>query len=293
MNVHVPVLLKEVIEELKIKEDGVYLDVTGGLGGHSSEILKHLSQNGKLVVCDYNVDAVKGLQEKFSGDERVTVLSSRFSQVFEKTDLSFDGILADFGISSKQLGDDQLGIGFQVESPLDMRVDSRAELTAADLLKTQSEEELADIFYKYGGETAARRIARAIVYDRKNRIYYTTTSELRDFCSRIVGKYYKDRKIHPATKVFQALRIAVNNELGEVKDFIEVAPSKLNPEGRLVVISFHSGEDRLVKSSFRELSYKDSFSRPIKKAIRPEREEVLENSRARSAKMRVLEKKAT
>lgn len=288
---HVPVLLNEVIEQLVIRPNGVYLDCTGGLGGHSQAILDRLGPGGKLIVCDYFSEAVDGLKTKFQNDQRVQVKHSRFSQVFDNLNFSFDGILADFGISSAQLDHPELGISFLGESVfLDMRLDASLSVTAAEILKTWSEEDLADLFFHKGGETGSRRLARAIVHDRKEGTFYEMTHDLRDLCARVLGRFYRKKKIHAATKVFQALRIAVNKELDEVETLLGKAPGVLNSGGRLVLISFHSGEDRLVKTVFRELAMKDGYSLPTRKAIKPTSDEILENVRARSARLRVLKR---
>lgn len=297
---HETVLLNEAIDLLCTSPDGNYLDCTGGFGGHSAEILSRVSDKARLWICDFHSEAVERLKKRFQEDSRVQVIHSRFSQIFDNLNFSsghessrrFDGILADFGISSVQLEDKNLGISFsQDHVPLDMRLDDHLEVTAADILKTYSEKDLADIFYYYGGETASRKIAAAIFSDRKKGIYYSTTNELRDLCARVLGRFYRSKKIHAATKIFQALRIAVNYELDDIKKLLEIAPMKLKPKGRLVLISFHSGEDKLVKEKFRELGKTEGFSQPVRKAIKPDREEVLNNPRSRSARMRMLERK--
>lgn len=289
---HDSVLLKEAINLLCVNPDGFYLDCTGGMGGHSQELRARLSSKGRLWICDYHEETVKTLRERFNNDSRVCVVHSRFSAIFDNLNFPFDGILADFGISSPQLSDAELGIGFSMDgAPLDMRIDSSIEETAADVLKKSSEEELANIFFHFGGERASRKIAAAIVYDRKKGKVYETTDALRDLCSRVLGRYYRNKKIHSATKVFQGLRIAVNKELDEITQLLDQAPARLKCCGRLVLISFHAGEDALVKKRFKELSQTKEFFLPIKKAIQPDREEILQNPRSRSAKMRVLERR--
>lgn len=285
-------MLNEVIELLNIKSNGNYIDCTGGMGGHSSVILEHLSDEGQLSIVDYHLETVNLLKEKFKTHKNVSVYHGRFSEIFDKLDDSFDGILADFGISSPQLSDPNLGIGFLTENaPLDMRIDKNLEESAKDILMTRSKEELADIFYYFGGEKQSRRIASAIVFDREQDKTYETTTALRELCERVLGRFYFKKKIHPATKVFQALRIAVNKELEEVEAFLNKAPKKLTLEGRLVVISFHEGEDRLAKNVFKSLSFKsDEFSLPVKKAIKPTKQEIEFNPRSRSARLRVLER---
>lgn len=289
---HKPVLVREVIQNLNIRPAGAYLDATGGGGGHSQEILDRLTRSGRLTICDYHEPSVARLKDRFAKLENVTVICERFSRVFEIDDGPFDGILADFGISSPQLEDESLGIGFQQEgAPLDMRLDKRLHTTAADILKSYEEEALANLFYELGGERFSRKIAAAIVYDRNIGKFYETTDALKGLCERVLSKYYRGAKIHPATKVFQALRIAVNGELKEVADFLAAAPLRLKAGGRLALISFHEGEDRQVKVKFKELAQKGPFSLVTKKAIQPSEDEILANPRSRSARLRVLERR--
>lgn len=295
MGVHVPVLLGETLEALDIKPGGFYLDATGGLGGHSAEILARLGDSGRLLVCDYHEGAAEGLRRRFAADARVNVARSRFSKIFDSLQApfagGFDGILADFGISSVQLDDAALGIGFQLDgAPLDMRLDGRLEATAAELLATIGRDELADLFYRFGGERHSRVIAAAIAADRERGIFFATTDALRGLCERVLGRHYRGKKIHPATKVFQALRIAVNGELSEVESFLAAAPGMLKPGGRLVLISFHEGEDRLVKLKLRELAAGGEFSLPVRKSIKPGDAEIDANPRSRSAQLRILER---
>ncbi len=287
---HAPVLLPEVVESLVSRPAGRYLDCTGGGGGHARAILQKLAPAAELWIGDYHRPTAEALRQKFKSDSRVHVLTARFSSIFDNLVPPFDGILADFGISSPQLEDLTLGIGFGVDAPLDMRLDETLELSAADLLKSKSEVELADIFYHFGGETAARRLAAAIVHDRGQRKFYETTTDLKLLCERVLGKFYRHKKIHPATKIFQALRIAVNREMEEIEIFLRRAPEFLTVGGRLAVISFHEGEDRQAKLKFRELENTGRFRRFVKKAIQPTREEILENPRSRSAKLRLLER---
>lgn len=288
---HESVLCREAISSLITKKDGCYLDCTGGLGGHAAALLFQLTEQAKLWICDYHMESAQGLRTRFASDARVSVLHERFSRIFDNLNFPFDGILADLGISSPQLADETLGIGFLSDNaPLDMRIDHSLTLTATDILKHHTESDLADIFYYFGGEHASRKLARAIVTDRSQKKYYQTTGELRDLCARVLGRYYRGKKIHPATKIFQSLRIAVNQELDELKILLEKAPGHLAKDGKLVIISFHSGEDSLVKTRFRELKATGDFCLVEKKAIRPNENEVALNPRARSARMRVLEK---
>ena len=289
---HLPVLLGPALDGLNIRAGGVYLDVTGGLGGHSAEILARLGSGGELVICDYHAPSVEWLRQRFAGVKNVRVLHERFSLFFDNQGLPFfDGILADFGISSFQLDEDKLGLSFSADDIfLDMRLDDRLETTAHDLLTQLPEKDLADMFYQLGGERHSFRIARALVHDRELGKLPRTTTELRGLCERVLGRFYRKQKIHPATKIFQALRLAVNHELDEIKKFLEKAPLQLKDNGRLVVIAFHEGEDRLVKTKFRELERTDDFTLPVRKTIKPDDDEIKQNPRSRSARMRILER---
>lgn len=287
---HDPVLLAEAVEHLVTNPEGRYVDCTGGLGGHSRAILENLGTQAELWISDYHKPTAEALEQSFKQEKRAHVVCARFSSIFDNLVPPFSGILADFGISSPQLEDPDIGIGFQIDGPLDMRIDETLTQTAADLLKTASQEELADIFFFYGGERASRKMAAAIVMDRKNQKFYDTTTELGGLCERVLGKFYFKKKIHPATKIFQALRIAVNRELDEVDILLEKAPYALEVGGRLVLISFHEGEDRKVKKKFLELQQMGDFKRITRKAIKPSDEEIERNPRSRSARMRVLER---
>ena len=289
-NEHAPVLLEEVVELLVTTKSGRYLDCTGGFGGHSQAILEKLAFDGELWIADYHKPTAEKLKLKFLSEDRVRVLNERFSVIFDNLVPPFCGILADFGISSPQLEDTALGIGFSVDAPLDMRIDSNLTISATDILQTHSEEEIANIFYNFGGERASRRLARAIVFDREQDKFYTTTTELKLLCERVLGKFYRGKKIHPATKIFQALRIAVNRELEEVQKILEKAPGFLTVGGRLGLIAFHEGEDRLVKVAFKALEATGKYRRVTRKALQPTDNELLLNPRARSARLRVLER---
>jgi 16S rRNA (cytosine1402-N4)-methyltransferase len=287
---HVPVLLEEAVKALVLRPDGVYLDATGGAGGHAAAVLEKLDEAGRLFIGDYHRPSVENLGRLFGNDARVTVRHVRFSRIFEVFDTQFAGILADLGISSTQLADQRLGIAFISDAaPLDMRLDDALHETAADILATRSRDELADIFFHLGGERAARKIAAAVASDRQKKAF-ATAGELRGLCERVLGRYYRSARIHPATKVFQALRIAVNRELEEIQSLLRTAPGRLAPGGRLVVIAFHEGEDRLVKTHFAQLVADGDFRQPHRKAVKPAAGELAANPRARSARMRVLEK---
>lgn len=289
---HTPVMPAEALQGLKVRQGGSYLDCTGGLGGHARMIKEVLSGTGRLVIAERHGESSARLKEMFAACGNVTVALARFSQIFDKVTGEFDGILADLGVSSAQLDDARLGLAFaHAMAPLDMRLDGLGTETAADMLKCLTREELADLFYHHGGERYARKIAAAIVADRERGASFATTADLRGLCERVLGKYYRGAKIHPATKVFQALRIAVNDESGELEALLNLAPQRLGPGGRMVVIAFHEGEDAPVKKKFRELAQSGEFTLPVRKAIKPADTEVRANPRARSARMRVLARK--
>lgn len=285
---HTPVLTREVLELLQVNPRGKYLDATGGLGGHAEEILKKLGPEGRLIVTDCDEQAIHQLKEKFKEEPRCLIFRARFSELFEKLNklLPFDGVLADLGISSYQLGDASRGIGFNQEGPLDMRLDSRLSQTAFDLICRLSQDELEQIFKTYGEERHARLFAKILVEQRRP---IRTTTELKLLAERVLRPFYKKQKIHPATRIFQALRIAVNDELKELKILLKTLPALLNKNGVAVVISFHSLEDREVKVFFKLLSKQD-WKLLTKKPLVPCDEEVNFNPRARSAKLRGIVK---
>lgn len=287
---HTPVLPREVLEFLQVNPRGRYLDATGGLGGHSEEILKKLGPEGRLIVTDCDLQAVTRLKEKFKDEPRCLVFLARFSELFEKLNklLPFDGVLADLGISSYQLGDASRGIGFNQEGPLDMRLDSRLSQTAFDILHRFSQHELEGIFKTYGEERHARLFSRILVEQRRKSPIRTTT-ELKLLAERVLRPFYKKQKIHPATRIFQALRIAVNDELNELDILLKNLPVLLNKSGVAVVISFHSLEDREVKIFFKSLS-QQGWKLLTKKPVVSCDEEVNFNPRSRSAKLRGIRK---
>src|SRR6201996_2604377 len=268
---HVPVLLEEVLEYLNVRPGGVVVDATLGLAGHSSEIAKRLGGKGKLIAFDRDPEAIELAKAKLEevraelGSEMPEVrleprAFSEASGVIEPG--SLDGLLADFGVSSLQLDEAHRGFSFRHDGPLDMRMNTREGETAEQVVNQEDENELADLIYEFGEERRSRRIARAIVRARP----ITTTAEL----ARIVSAEappMKGEKIHPATRTFQALRIRVNNELGEIQSLLKSAGSLLNPEGRLVLISFHSLEDRLVKDAMRDAGRAKVFEVLTKKPV--------------------------
>jgi 16S rRNA (cytosine1402-N4)-methyltransferase len=308
-NLHKPVLLQETIELLKPQASEVLVDATLGLGGHTETILS-VSDKTKVIAIDQDAQAIRFATERLEKfGERIKIVHANFSEIKKVLAAAgikkVDGILADLGVSSLQFDSEERGFSFRFDAPLDMRMDadSNAE-TAAELLENLSEEEIAEIIYKYGEERFSRRIARRIVWKREIGEPVQTTKELAETVEKAIGRGRKD-KIHPATKTFQALRIAVNGELEILEQFILDAVDSLKQEGRLVLITFHSLEDRIVKQTMQKLSGK-CFCPPrlpqcgcgtlkkveilTKKPIVPSVEELEKNPRARSAKLRACRK---
>ena len=291
---HVPVLLKESLDFLNVRPGGVVVDATLGYAGHSSAIARKLGPEGKLIAFDRDPDAMALAKARLSelatelGSEMPVVEFvprpfSELAEVIEKG--SLDGLLADFGVSSMQLDEAHRGFSFRADGPLDMRMDPRSELTAEQVVNQADEDELANLIYEFGEERRSRRIARAIVRARP----VTTTAELAAVVSAAAPPI-KGEKIHPATRTFQALRIRVNDELGEIQSLLKSAGSLLRPEGRVVLISFHSLEDRLVKDSFRDAARDGALTVLTKKPVVASDEEAMRNPRSRSAKLRAAEK---
>jgi 16S rRNA (cytosine1402-N4)-methyltransferase len=287
---HVSVLLEESLEFLAVRPGGVYADATLGLGGHSAEIARRLGAKGKLIAFDRDPEAMSKAQARLAalaeelGPEMPAVeyVSRPFSQVADViAPGTLDGLLADFGVSSLQLDEAHRGFSFRAEGPLDMRMDPRSGLTAEQVVNQADEEELANLIYEFGEERRSRRIARAIVRARP----ITTTAELARVVSAVAPPI-KGEKIHPATRTFQALRIRVNDELQEIQSLLRSAGSLLKPGGRLVLISFHSLEDRLVKDALRDGAKAGQFELLTKKPVVATEQESLRNPRSRSAKLR-------
>ncbi|KXS50259.1 MAG: 16S rRNA (cytosine1402-N4)-methyltransferase [Halanaerobium sp. 4-GBenrich] len=305
---HQAVLLEEAIEYLNIKEDGIYLDGTLGRAGHSSEILKKLSAAGKLIAVDRDTAAIKAVREKFIDNESLILEHANFQeidQVLAKLGIEgVDGMLFDLGVSSPQLDNPERGFSYQNDGPLDMRMNPEQKLTAQDIVNNYSQAELERIITEYGEENWAARIAEFIVKMRKEKAI-ETTNDLVEVIKAAIPKAVRRSGGHPARRTFQALRIETNNELEQLKNLIDKAVSFLNPEGRIVIITFHSLEDRIVKHKFRDLA-KDCTCPPDfpicvcdKKAevkvitsspIQASDSEKEFNPRSRSAKMRVAEK---
>jgi 16S rRNA (cytosine1402-N4)-methyltransferase len=286
---HVPVLLKEAIDFLAVKHGGTYLDATVGLGGHSYEIAKRLGAPGHLIGFDKDPAALERTRERLTGigeEPQITLIHGSFADVGERVaPASLDGMMADLGVSSLQLGDPERGFSFQAEGPLDMRMNPMSGETAEQVVNHIDERELADVIYEFGEERRSRRIARAIVRSRPIR----TTKQLVEVVSA-AARSMKHERIHPATKTFQALRIFVNRELDDLKALLDAAPRVLKSGGRLVVISFHSLEDRIVKDAFREGAKQGWYELLTKKPVTAGDEEIDRNPRSRSAKMRAAER---
>jgi 16S rRNA (cytosine1402-N4)-methyltransferase len=294
---HVPVLLKEAIDFLDIKRNGTYIDATVGLGGHSYEIAKRLGAAGHLIGFDKDPAALEIARTKLSSAgvppatedwPRVKLSQGSFAElVNDQGPATIDGLLADLGMSSLQLQDAARGFSFQAEGALDMRMNPQAELTAEQVVNHFDERELADVIYEFGDERRSRRIARAIVRSRPIR----TTVQLAEVIAAAARPMNQaERRIHPATKTFQALRIFVNRELDDLRALLNAAPQVLKPGGRLVIISFHSLEDRIVKDAFREGVKQGHYRLLVKKPVTPEEEEIDRNPRSRSAKLRAAER---
>ena len=303
---HTPVMLTEALHYLSCRRGGIYVDCTVGLGGHSEAVLREIGPDGILIGLDRDDHALLLAQERLANG-RLKLFHESYSNlpaVLNNLHISeVDGILLDLGVSSLQLMSPQRGFSFTTEGPLDMRMDTTQKLTAADLVSQKSEKELTELFREYGEEKNARRIARRICREREAEPIATTT-RLADIV-RSATPVRGPERIHPATRVFQALRIAVNDELRTLKSFLRSAASLLKAGGRMVVISFHSLEDRIVKTEFNVLSGKCVCFRPAeecicprsrwvrlltRKPVQPTEEEVHRNPRSRSAKLRSVEK---
>jgi 16S rRNA (cytosine1402-N4)-methyltransferase len=301
--VHTAVLLPQVLAALNIQASGTYMDATFGRGGHAGAILEKLIANGRLLCLDRDPKAVTEARARFSSDQRVSIFLAPFSSLTACADevqpgLKFDGILFDLGVSSPQIDDASRGFSFMQDGPLDMRMTAGEGISAADVVNGAPLEELIRIFRQYGEERMAPRIARAIVTDRQTKPFERTL-ELAEMISRVARS--KERHKHPATRVFQALRIHVNGELKELESALDAALQRLAPAGRLAVISFHSLEDRMVKQFMRRHSLADPMyaglpdipvhARPklalVGKSIEPDANESSRNPRSRSARLRV------
>lgn len=280
---HVSVLSRELIAGLAIRPGGHYLDATVGGGGHSRLILE-AAPDVLVTAIDQDEQAIAAAKTQLhDSGERIQFWHGNFTN-YQPNGILFDGIIADLGVSSAQFDFPERGFSFRHQAELDMRMNQRQSLTAAEVINHSKEAELADIFFKYGEERLSRRIARAIVEKRP----FQTTTELAEAIAYSVPRQYRYGRIHPATRVFQALRIVVNDELKSLETFLNQAPNWLKPGGKIGIISFHSLEDRLVKHGFRESPILQVLT---KKPITPQDDELEKNPRSRSAKLRIAERR--
>ncbi|MEP0880168.1 16S rRNA (cytosine(1402)-N(4))-methyltransferase RsmH [Trichocoleus sp. ST-U3] len=280
---HLSVLSRELIAGLEIRPGGHYLDATVGGGGHSRLMLE-AAPDVRVTAIDQDEQAIAAAKTQLHDfRERIQFWHGNFTK-YQPDGLIFDGIIADLGVSSAQFDVPERGFSFRHQADLDMRMNQQQSLTAAEVINHWKEAELADIFFKYGEERLSRRIARAIVEKRP----FQTTTELAEAIAYSVPRQYRYGRIHPATRVFQALRIVVNDELKSLETFLNQAPTWLKPSGRIGIISFHSLEDRLVKHGFRESPLLQVLT---KKPITPQEDELEKNPRSRSAKLRIAERK--
>ena len=277
---HQSVLPQEVITGLAIQPEGHYLDVTLGGGGHTRLILE---AGGKVTALDRDQEAIEHCQILLKEYEsQLSFWQGNFVN-YQPGAIKFAGIIADLGVSSYQLDEPSRGFSFRLEADLDMRMDQNQELTAKTIINYWQEKQLADIFFKYGEERLSRRLAKIIVEERP----FQTTTKLAETISKSVPRAYRYGRIHPATRIFQALRIVVNQELASLEKFLQISPPWLQPQGKIAIISFHRLEDRIVKHSLRENSQLQVLT---KKPILPQEAEMAINPRARSAKLRLAEK---
>lgn len=303
---HIPVLYNETLDNLVVNPDGIYIDCTLGGGGHSEGILQRLSENGRLISIDQDEQAItfaKKRLEKYGN--KITIVKNNFSNIdivaYGCGADKVDGILMDIGVSSTQLDEGERGFSYRYDAPLDMRMDKSAKLSAYNVINEYSEEMLSKIIYEYGEERFARKIAKYIIEIRKEKPI-KTTFELADIVKRAAGP---NKNKHPAKKTFQAVRIEVNKELEVLGEAMEKAVNILKKDGRLAIITFHSLEDRMVKQKFKQLEKgcvcpadipvcicgnKPLVKIITKKPITAEKEELTENNRAHSAKLRIVER---
>lgn len=305
---HISVLFNELIDYLNVIPDGTYVDCTGGGGGHARLLLHKLSDNGRLIILDRDLEAVSRLKEIFVEDKRVIIIHSNFADI-DKALLSqgikqVEGIYADFGVSSFQLQSAERGFSFRKDGPIDMRMDTSSGEPVSEVVNTYSESNLATIIYKYGEERFSRNIAKAIV-QRRTIKPFTNTLDLAEVVKGAVPKKIHKKGINPATKTFQALRIFVNGELDAVESLMSKIADIIKPKGRFVAISFHSLEDRIVKEWLNQYALsctcpaefpvcvcdkKEEFKIITRKPVVPSEKEILENPLSRSAKLRAAER---
>lgn len=305
MNQHVPVLLKESVDLLVTNDKGIYFDGTIGFGGHSSEILKRLNKKGKLVATDKDEKAFEYSRNKFIGDKRLSIYNTSFSDIDTISKIEFiekfDGIFVDLGVSSYQLDNVESGFTFREDAPLDLRMNKKSGISASKVLNTFSYEQLAEIIFTYGEEKNSRNIAKKII-EQREKSKFVSSFQLKEVIEKIVPERFLIKSL---TRVFQALRIYVNDELNELKTFLDKAIDLLNINGRIVVLTYHSLEDRIVKEKFKYETLECicppgtpicicNKVRKLKlvnsKPIQPSDIEISNNKRSRSAKLRAAER---
>ena len=299
---HLPVMYAQVLDGLRVVGDGTYLDGTFGRGGHARGVLEQLGPDGRLLVMDKDPEAIAVAEREFGADSRVSIFRGSFAQLarWDATAPGLDGVLFDLGVSSPQLDVAERGFSFGKDGPLDMRMDPESGVSAADWINSASEKEIADVLWTFGEERQSRRFARAIVARRAD-ARIERTAQLADLIASVMPR--GDSKIHPATRSFQAIRIYINRELGDLEDGLDAAMARLKPGGRLAVISFHSLEDRIVKQFIarhakapagnRRMPVEAAFTptlRDVGGALKATEAELAGNPRARSAVLRVAEK---
>ena len=287
---HKPVLLREAIEYLRVDPAGVYLDLTFGRGGHTAALLGKLT-TGRVIAFDRDEEAIIAGRSHFADETgKLQLVHAAFSSVAEIVHEPVQGVLADLGVSRDQLENADRGFSFQWEGPLRMTMDAGQALTAETLVNHYDERQLADLIYQFGEERRSRRIARAIVRERPIR----STTHLAEVVEKVVPRTPRRRshggRIHPATRTFQAIRIAVNDELGEIERLVETAPLLLAPGGRFAAISFHSLEDRAIKRGLRRWKERGVLEILTRRVVRPSKEEIEQNPASRSAKLRAAER---
>ena len=305
---HIPVLLKECIEGLNIKPDGIYVDGTLGGAGHSSQIAKKLSDKGLLIGIDRDIEAINTAKNRLSEFKNIKYINDNhdnIKNILDEININkVDGILLDLGVSSYQLDEEKRGFSYKTNTALDMRMDTSQELTAKDVVNNYTEEKLAQIIYEYGEEKFSRRIARNICEFRKNEVI-ETTDQLVKIIEKSIPEAAKNHKGHPAKRTFQAIRIEVNNEIEPLYNTVMASIDSLKSKGRLCIITFHSLEDRAVKQAYINACGKCTCPSDLpycvcgkeekgiivnKKPILPTEEEIEQNSRSKSAKLRIFEK---
>ena len=285
---HIPVMTSEVLEFLNLKKDGIYIDGTIGAGGHTNEILSNLSSKAKVIGLDRDNDALEISKKRLIHfKKQISLHHSSYhhiSNIMKLNNISkVDGILLDLGLSSMQLNTKNRGFSFQKNDRIDMRFDQSSGETANELIKRLTQEQLADIIFEFGEERRSRRIAKSI----KKSNMLITTNDLTDAIRKSTPPHQRNKTL---ARVYQAIRIAVNNEIEKLKNFLEIFLHHLNSKGRLVIISYHSIEDRLVKNFFRQLKLDNKANILTKKPLTPSTKEIQSNRRSRSAKIRALEK---